>query len=326
MIPYHGCRYSGSGGHYESWFLRANHPQELRAFWIRYTLFVPAEGPREPLGELWAVYFDGRRERTVAVKEEHAYRDCRFGKERMEVAIGAAELESFRARGGAESRGHRIGWELGYEGGGAPLLLLPESLYEASLPKAKSVVSRPGVRFRGHLEVDGERVDVEGWRGSENHNWGSRHTDRYAWGQVAGFDGAPDAFLECATAQVKIGPFPTPRMTIACLRLEGAEHRFDRIATALRARGRYRFFEWSFRTAAAGARLEVRIDAPRAAFAGLTYYDPPGGSKTCLNSKIARCEARLTLPDGSRRELSSASRAAFEILTDRSDHGVPVAV
>jgi hypothetical protein len=31
-----------------------------------------------------------------------------------------------------------------------------------------------------------------------SHNWGSQHTDRYAWAQVCGFDSAPDVFLECA--------------------------------------------------------------------------------------------------------------------------------
>ena len=29
-------------GHYESFFQRANHPTEPRAFWIRYTVFSPS--------------------------------------------------------------------------------------------------------------------------------------------------------------------------------------------------------------------------------------------------------------------------------------------
>lgn len=326
MIPFHGCQYPGRGGHYESWFLRANHPQEARAFWIRYTLFVPADGKREPLGEIWAIYFDGTRDRVVAVKEEQPYRDCTFERDRMEVGIGASSLESLHARGGARSNGHHIGWQLRYDEGEETLLFLPEKMYKAPFPKAKSVVSRPHVSFRGKLEVDGETIDVDGWHGSENHNWGSQHTNQYAWGQVMGFDDAPEALLECATARVKIGPVPTPWLTIACLRLDGHEYRFNEIPTALKAKGRYKFFEWNFDTRANGARLKARITAPRSAFTGLTYYNPPGGSKTCLNSKIARCEAEITLPDGSKRSLTSESRAAFEILTDRKDHGVPLSV
>ncbi|MEE4251379.1 MAG: hypothetical protein V2I38_12370, partial [Alcanivoracaceae bacterium] len=61
-------------------------------------------------------------------------------------------------------------------------------------------------------------------------------------------------------------------------------------------------------------------------FTALTYYNPPKGSKTCLNSKIARCEARLERPGEPVLVLTSAHGAAFEILTDRNDHGVPLSV
>jgi hypothetical protein len=37
--------------------------------------------------------------------------------------------------------------------------------------------------------------------GDLDHNWASRHTDRCAWGQVAGFDTHPESFLEVATTQ-----------------------------------------------------------------------------------------------------------------------------
>ena len=33
-----------SPGHYESWFLRGNHPSRPLAFWIRYTIFHPRGG------------------------------------------------------------------------------------------------------------------------------------------------------------------------------------------------------------------------------------------------------------------------------------------
>ena len=42
---------------------------------------------------------------------------------------------------------------------------------------------------------------VDGWTGSVNHNWGTRHTPAYAFGQVCGFDDAPDSSLEIVTAR-----------------------------------------------------------------------------------------------------------------------------
>jgi len=83
--------------------------------------------------------------------------------------------------------------------------------------EGKVPVGTPNADYTGTLTVDGCEIPIDGWRGSQNHNWGSRHTDRYAWGQVAGFDNAPDAFLECCTAQVKIGPVWSPTPDIRCI-------------------------------------------------------------------------------------------------------------
>jgi len=56
----------------------------------------------------------------------------------------------------------------------------------------------------------------------------------------------------------------------------------------------------------------------------LPYDNPPGGRKTCLNSKIARCQLTVRLPGRPPRTLTSERRAAFELITDQTDHGVPV--
>ena len=171
-------------------------------------------------------------------------------------------------------------------------------------------------------------MPVESWQGSENHNWGSKHTDEYAWGQVAGFDAHPDTFLEAITARIRLGPFWSPWLTLACLRHAGRNYNFNRLGQALSASSSIRFggdqdFTWEFLAGKGDERLKVVIAAPRRHFIGLNYYNPPGGSHTCLNSKIARCTLHLVSPDES-VELVTMHRAAFEILTDRQDHGVPV--
>ena len=86
------------------------------------------------------------------------------------------------------------------------------------------------------IDVDGRRVDVQNWRGSLNHNWGRRHTDHYAWGQVAGFDNAPDVFLECATARLRFDGIWTPAMTLVVLRIGSEELRLNSPLRALRTK------------------------------------------------------------------------------------------
>jgi hypothetical protein len=92
----------------------------------------------------------------------------------------------------------------------------------------------------------------------------------------------------------------------------------------IRTRAAFRYFEWNFRCAADGLCIEGRISAPREAFVGLTYYNPPGGTKQCLNTKLAACEVTITGHAAAPEILSTAHRAAFEILTDDTSHGIPM--
>ena len=125
-----------------------------------------------------------------------------------------------------------------------------------------------------------------------------------------------------ASARIKIGPLWSPLMTPFVLRHAG------RSTPAIRCGGdwelaSYDHFLWRFASKDRFAKLEGEIRAPREAFVGLKYYNPPGGVKHCLNSKIAGCTLRLTdLATGRTDTLQTADRAAFEILTDDADHGV----
>ncbi len=314
------------GGHYESWFQRANHPDRPLAFWIRYTLFSPRGRPADAVGELWAVWFDGERERVVAVKEERPLAACGFGADGLLARVGDAVLGPADLTGASHAHGHTLTWRLAYGGGGTPLLLLPPALYARAFPKAKALVGRPNAVYDGTFTVDGDAIAISGWVGSQNHNWGTRHTDRYAWGQVAGFDGVPESFLECATAQVRVGPLWTPAMTLLVLRIDGDEIALNTLGQAARARGRIDGLEWRFRSARDGIEIEGRIAAPAPRFAGLRYANPPGGAKICLNSKLAACELTLRRRGRAPLVLRAADRTAFEILDDTSRADIPVIV
>ena len=98
---------------------------------------------------------------------------------------------------------------------------------------AVHALTMPGV---GAPASESSEIGIADWVGSQNHNWGSRHTDRYAWGQVAGFDEVPDAFLECATARLRVGPLWTPWMSPVVLRLRGETLGWNGLACATRAR------------------------------------------------------------------------------------------
>jgi len=315
-------------GHYESFFLRANHPTRPLAFWIRYTLFSPDRRPQDAVGEMWAVLFDSESGRHVVVKREVPFSQCSFKTTEFGAQIDDARLEPGHLQGTVTSDDHTIAWNLAFSGADQPLFLLPLDLYPAAFPKAKSLVGLPMAVFDGTLSVDGQSIGVKDWVGSQNHNWGQKHTDLYAWGQVAGFDNSPDSFLEVATARLKIGPVWTPFMTPIVLRRQGQEIALNTLWQTIRARASFRCFDWRFRSENEGICLEGRISAPREAFVGLGYRNPPGGVKQCLNTKLAACELTLTRKQAGQTSVTETlithHRAAFEILTDDSDHGVPI--
>ena len=315
-------RHGQRAGHYESFYQRANHPTRPLAFWIRYTIFAPEGRPGDARGELWAVLFDGEHGEHTVGKVDLPLAECGFPRDRFSVRVGTAALGPGYLRG----RAGELTWELTYTGDADPLLLLPQRLYSAGFPKAKSLVPLPLARFHGTIRAGNRRVEIDDWVGSQNHNWGSRHTDAYAFGQVAGFDDAPDAFLEVITARTRIaGPLTTPWLTSVVLRVDGREHSAVSPGRVARARGAYRPFDWTFETATDDVTLTGHLTASREDFVALRYANPPGGEKHCLNTKIAR--AQVTVRDkrtGEARTLRARHRALFEILTDDRDHGVPV--
>jgi tocopherol cyclase-like protein len=312
-------------GHYESFFQRANHPTRPLAFWIRYTIFSPKDRPQDAIGELWAIYFNGETGEHVVVKKEVALHLCTFSTSEFFVDVDGAQLRSNQLFGAVDSNGNSMEWKLTYHSDEKPLFLLPTQLYTTKLPAAKSLVGAPLAVYNGDLTVNGERIDVANWVGSQNHNWGSKHTDLYAWGQVAGFDAQPGSFLEVATARLKIGPIWTPAMTLLLLRHQGKEYTLNCILQSLRAEGSFTYFTWHFTSETKDVGVEGTISATREAFVGLNYHNPPGGNKVCLNTKIAACNLRFRDKEAKTEEiLSTSNRAAFEILTDDTHSGIAI--
>lgn len=313
-------------GHYESYFLRANDPRRPLAFWIRYTVFQPEGRPSDALGELWAIWFDGENGAHHALKAEVPIDRCTFARNAFDVRVDDSWLREGELQGRIPGEAE-VAWRLQYRSLQPPVFLLPAKTYDRSFPRAKSIACAPVAEFQGELRVGGRSVAVENWRGSQNHNWGRRHTDHYAWGQVVGFEGDPDAFLEVATARVRMGPVWTPFMTLLVLRFGGREIVVNRPVEAVRARARFGFFWWNFSVQRGGIQVRGRIEAPAESFVGLRYKNPPGGEKHCLNSKIARCEVAVEdRRAGESVVLESPHRAAFEILTDDPRHGIELRV
>ena len=130
-----------------------------------------------------------------------------------------------------------------------------------------------------------------------------------------------------ASARLKIGPFWTPYFTIFVLHYKGTDILFNSPSAIRKAHVEFPDrFDWRFRADNGRYGAEARLHAPKETFAGLSYRNPPGGNHACLNSKIAACEIRLFEAGRLVDTLKTDHTAAFEVLTDDTDHGVEILV
>jgi hypothetical protein len=302
--------------YYESRFVRANHPDRPQALWVRETLLMP---------DVWVMVFDPEGAGNRAIKVAHPLDASEYRYDPWTATIGETYVDDVRARGVVTLGDRSASWDLRIEPGVAGAVrLLTERGYRAKFPTAKTMVRHPLATFDGHVTLDDGRLDVDGWTGSINHNWGKRHTPAYAFGQICGFDEAPDASFEIITAHAAVGPLTLPATTLMVLRHGGGEFAVRSIMGARRTHGEYEPFTWSFGGRAGAATIEGEITADPSDVIGLTYVDTTGHAKYCYNSALATC--RLRMRDSAFGEifLNASRRAMFEILLPEPHPTVPL--
>ncbi|ODQ83796.1 hypothetical protein, partial [Mycolicibacterium holsaticum] len=279
----------------------------------------------EPVADVWVMVFDPEGSGNRALKEPYPIHQAAYDDEPWTARIGSAVLDDRSAHGVVTGGGRSARWDLRITPGSAqPVRLLTERAYAARFPTAKTTVRNPLAQFDGQLELDDMRVVLDGWTGSVNHNWGTRHTPAYAYGQICGFDNAPDSTLEIVTARAAVGPLLTPAVTLFVFRHAGEEFAVRSVLDSLQSHGRYRPFTWTFGGRVGERMIEGELIAESSDVIGLTYTDTDGRSKYCYNSALATCRMQVAGKAFERAELRAERRAMFEILTDTPQDGIPL--
>jgi hypothetical protein len=309
--------------YYESRYIRANHPDQAQALWLRETLLLPTAG--DSVADVWVMVFDPDGVGNRALKQPYPIDAAAYEYDDWTARIGATSIDDRSAQGVVTGGGRSARWDLRITPGSEEVVkLLTDRAYKARIPTAKTTVRHPLAQFDGQVELDDTRLVLDGWTGSVNHNWGTRHTPAYAFGQVCGFDDAPDSSLEIVTARAAIGPVLLPAATLFVFRHAGQEFAVRSILGSMQTHGRYRPFSWAFGARVGDQMIEGEIVAEPADVIGLTYTDTDGGSKYCYNSAIATCRIQVAGKAFERRELIATRRAMFEILTDTRHDEVPL--
>ena len=297
-------------GHYESFYLKACHPDGGLGVWIRYT--VHKRPGALPNGSLWVTLFDASGEGPRAHKETKpgpvAGADW--------IAIGDAAMREGAAAGSIDG----ADWDLRFASSEQPLFHLPRDwMYRARLPRTKLLSPVPGARFDGSLRIDGRAIAVDGWRGVIGHNWGAQHAERWIW--LHGLTESGD-WLDAALGKVKLGRLTTPWVASGALSLDGRRHALGGPGRKLEVREAPDHCDFML----TGKRVRVRgsVEAARKDLVGWVYADPDGPEHNTVNCSIADLRVQVERDGAAPVELVAPGAAAYELGMREGDHGIPI--
>ena len=304
-------------GHYESWYLKLNHPTEPLGVWIRYTIHKrPGAAPK---GSLWFTLFDAAADGPRAFKV--TLPDPGAG-EGDWVRVGESRIGD----GGASGEAGEALWKLGFESSEPPLWHLPrEWMYKAKMPRTKTLSPLPAARYDGEVRVDGRQIDVDGWRGMIGHNWGAEHAERWIWMHGLGFEGAGEhTWLDAAIGRIKVGPFTTPWIGNGAISIDGQRHALGGLERIRRTEVRESPVGCEFVLPGKDITVQGTVGADRKDFVGWVYADPDGSEHNTVNCSISDMTLSVSRPGERPLSLQLAGGAAYELGMRERDHGMPI--
>jgi hypothetical protein len=310
-------------GHYESFYLKLVQPGGGRGAWIRHTVH---KRPRQPATcALWFVLFDSSAAGPRATKRQFGAGELSAAPD-CYIRVADATLTDGRAVGRVATDALEARWDLTFADTHQPFHHLPrEFLYNAPLPKTKFLSPYPDALFNGSLEVGGERIEVEGWRGMIGHNWGAEHAERWVWIQGSGFEGrSPEDYFDMAVGRIKLAGRTTPWVGNAMLMLDGDAHRLGGFGHIPSTEVGEEPTGARFGLKGKGVRVTGKVRAPAKDFVAWIYADPVGPEHNTLNCSISDLELDVELDGGPAQRLTVNGAAAYEFGTRDKDHGIPV--
>jgi hypothetical protein len=297
---------------YESYYLRACHPDGGLGVWIRYT--VHRRPGAEPAGALWFTLFE--RDGPTATKASGltpAAGDW--------IRSGDARMGPGRAAGAAND----VAWDLRFAGAAALRHLPLGLLYRAPLPRTKPVSQHPVARFDGSITVAGREIQVSGWPGMVGHNWGTQHAERWIWLHGMGFQGTGEStWLDLTLGRVRVAGRTTPWVANGAICIQGKRIRLGGLARDRRPQVEESPDHLWFAVAGSEIVVAGTVAAPRERIVGWVYADPDGSEHHTANCSIADLTIRVARPGLAPLNLHAPGLAAYELGMRERDHGITI--
>jgi 2-keto-4-pentenoate hydratase/2-oxohepta-3-ene-1,7-dioic acid hydratase in catechol pathway len=275
-------RWTGRG--FEIWFFVVLVPGEERALWVRLTRFADDEGSS---ARVWAVV----SEHGAVTAEREVFPIDALTTEgsdgELQVRVGEAELGHGHSRGSCGA----IRWDFQYDASDPLIVRMPQ--LPSFIPLGThSTHPHAEAHVRGHIELDGRRIELDGGLFTQMHIWGTERVEWLRWAWVPRFVGAgEDTELELTAVAPKAdGP------NLVALWARMGEVVFDHTGLTRCARASVespRPGVLHHVARGGGNRLVVRVWAAPETFAGWDYRKVGGGDLYIAQSNLANCEIEL---------------------------------
>lgn len=282
-------------GLYESNYLKGNAPDGSGAFWLKHNILTPAEAGAAPsVAEFWCVlWLEDWRPRVW--KRVVDLDQVRLGRDRVAMDDDRVSLETDHVAGQLDGDPD-VRWDLAIRDELPPLRhLAADWMYEKGFPRKKAVTGSPRAVFDGAFQVGDRTVDVGGWVGHRQHNWGTEHAERYVYGSCNIWDADADLTIEGITVRVElVAGIRSPWLTLLRGLRDGQPYGKGTIWASLRQAGDVDFPRWTAWGGGRGevrTRLEMELDPTHTA--GLRYLHPDGKVSYCYNAKDASVDLLL---------------------------------
>jgi hypothetical protein len=308
-------------GHYESFYLKASHPTEPVAVWIRHTVHkAPGE---TPVGAVWFSLFDARAEGPWAVKESGGALGLGDG---AYVRVGEARIEPGRAVGRAAAGEREATWDLTFEDGEEALRHLPRDwMYRAPIPRTKLLTPHPRTTFSGRVTAGERELELDRWPGMVGHNWGAQHAERWIWMQGTGFQDQEEDWLDVVIGRIKVGPLTTPWIANGAVCIAGERHQLGGIERARSTEVHETPEGCDFVLPGRGVQAQGSVGTPsRKDLVGWVYADPDGSEHHVVNCSVADMRVVLSRSDGPDLSLFAPAGGVYEVGMRERDHGIAI--
>jgi hypothetical protein len=298
---------------------------------------VPVAGGGEPTASLWGICVDAKvPSKKQALMASFPIMDWKSTNYTWWFCFGAAALTDRSAKGRIEKDGKFFEWDLQWDPNPDTICYLPYAwLYKAPLPKTKVLTPNVDIRFRGTFRTQDEAFVCEGEPGEQTHIWGVQHAQRWVWGHCNIFKEDPSAVFWGLSAQIPIGPWTTPPLSVFYFRYRGGEYLVNRLWKGWSHPTDFSLGRWDF-TAIVSDDLrlkgEFRVTSDRCV--GVEYRDPNGDPLYCNNTKIADFQLTVLCREKGRKggrllpetSFHAEGSAAWELVERHANPQVPIRI